>query len=75
VPLDQLRARSQKQIAQDSLVRWAIVAAALLAIGYLTFAPTYLGTFRDLFTIFMWAFGLNVTVEAFATESARFKPT
>ncbi|WP_331123982.1 hypothetical protein [Longimicrobium sp.] len=75
VSLDQLRARSKNEIAQDSFARWAVVAAALLAIGYLTFAPTYLGTFRDLFTIFMWAFGLNVTVEAFATESARFKPT
>lgn len=72
--LDQMRARTVTEIARDSVVRWLIVGAVLLAIGYLTFAPTYLGTFRDLFTIFMWAFGLNVTVETFATEAARFRP-
>jgi hypothetical protein len=61
--LEELRADSMRDLFKAKAVRFAIASIIIFAIGYGLFANLFVGTFSELMTIFVWAFGLNISVD------------
>lgn len=65
------RARVWKQLMLDQALLTVIVGAAITILGYYLYSTDYVGTGRELLTIFLWAFGLDVGVQTLVAQSAR----
>jgi hypothetical protein len=61
--LEELRANSMRDLFRLKAQRFAIASLVIFGIGYGLFANTFIGTFSELMTIFVWAFGLNISVD------------
>ena len=59
-----LRASTLGALVRAKAVRFIIASSVILGIGYGLFANTFIGTWSELMTIFVWAFGLNISVDA-----------
>jgi hypothetical protein len=65
------RARVLWRLILDQALLTLILGAAITIIGYHLYSPSFIGTTRELLTIFLWAFGLDVGVQALVSQSAR----
>jgi hypothetical protein len=63
-PLEALRARTRRELFQDTLWQTVLVGALIALAGYFLFEGKFVGTVQDLAGIFFWAFGLDITVDA-----------
>jgi hypothetical protein len=70
-PVHVHRARIWRQLILDQAVLTLMVGAAIAIVGYYMYSTTFVGTGRELLTIFMWAFGLDVGVQTLVAQSAR----
>jgi hypothetical protein len=68
------RVRVWWQLLLDQALLSLIVAAAIALTGYYLYAADFVGTGRELLTIFLWAFGLDVGIETLVAQSARLAP-
>jgi hypothetical protein len=65
------RARVWRQLVLDEAVLTMIVGAGITILGYYLYSPSFVGTGRELLTIFLWAFGLDVGAQVLVAQSAR----
>jgi hypothetical protein len=65
------RARVWKQLMLDQALLTVIIGAAITILGYYLHSTNFVGTGRELLTIFLWAFGLDVGIQALVAQSAR----
>jgi hypothetical protein len=61
--LGALRARTMAELFAAKALRFIIASIIIFGIGYALFANTFIGTLSELMTIFVWAFGLNISVD------------
>jgi len=61
--LEQLEARTFRQLALERWVQSAVVGGLVLMGGYFLFAPRFIGTVNDFAGLFFWAFGTDLSVE------------
>jgi hypothetical protein len=73
-PLDAVRARTKWEITRASAVRWVLLAAVLTVVAFVFYAPAFVGTWQELAGIFLWAVGLNVTLDMALEEATKIKP-
>lgn len=52
-----------------NLLRFIVAGIGIAAAGYVLFADKFVGTASDLLAIFVWAFGLDVSINAFLEAS------
>jgi hypothetical protein len=69
------RALALRQIFLSRLVQTVVAMALIVFGGYFLWQPEWVGTGRQCFGIFLWGFGLDVTIDqAFAVASGVAKP-
>jgi hypothetical protein len=59
------RVQTLMQLALAKFFQFVIIGLGILIVGYLLFADKFVGTFADMAGVFLWAFGLDVTIDAF----------
>jgi hypothetical protein len=62
--LDQLRVNTLGEIFLDRAIPFVVAGLIILAIGYSLFADKFVGTFTDLLAVFVWAYGVDISVQA-----------
>jgi hypothetical protein len=61
-PIEVMRARTGKELLWAKAAQTLIVGAAITVVGYLLFADNFVGTTKELATVFFWGFGLDVSM-------------
>jgi hypothetical protein len=73
--VEQIEARTRKQLWKDQLLQKGLLAVALSLGAYIVFEKSFVGTVNDYAALLFWAFGTDVTVDAVTALSAsRKKP-
>ena len=62
---------ARAKLKKDKLAQSLMVGVVLIVAGYGTQLGTFVGTFTDFSTLFFWAFGLDLTVDAIARVSKK----
>jgi hypothetical protein len=62
--LTALRTRTWKELAVARALQFAIAGVIIMAVGYALFAEEFVGTFKELMAVFVWAFGLNLSADS-----------
>jgi uncharacterized membrane protein YagU involved in acid resistance len=52
-----------KELILGKLVTFAVASVIIMFIGYALFAQTFVGTLNELLSVFVWAFGLNISID------------
>jgi hypothetical protein len=71
--LEALRTRTLKELILGKLVTFAIASLIIMGIGYSLFAQTFVGTFNELMSVFVWAFGLNISIDGVVESMKKTK--
>lgn len=66
IELPDAQARARYRFA--TTVQWLIGCIGIITLSYLTFGASYVGTFQEMVAIFIWAFGLDITVDALVSK-------
>lgn len=61
--LEALRTKTLKELILAKLLRFALASVIIMFIGYALFAQTFVGTLNELLSVFVWAFGLNISID------------
>lgn len=62
-PVEPGRVRTYRELLRAKFLQFALTGLGIALIGYLLFEGKFVGTFADVAGIFIWAFGLDVTVD------------
>jgi len=60
-----------QQLKRDKRTQTVVIGIVLIALGYGLQLNTFVGTFTDFSTLFFWAFGLDLTLDALKTASRK----
>jgi hypothetical protein len=71
-----LRLQQDRQsLFLSQLLQSFLLGIVLLVIGYVLYSPHFIGTAADLAAIFLWAFAIDITVDAVLTAAKGAIPT
>jgi hypothetical protein len=71
--VESLRVSSIRELILAKGIRWIIASVGIVIIGYVLFASKFVGTFPDLLAIFVWAFGVDISVDALLDAGKKLK--
>lgn len=74
-PLSSPKERTAQELSLARWTRFLIVGVGILLVGYLLYADEYIGHFKELASIFMWAFGLDISANVLLQEITRVRST
>jgi hypothetical protein len=61
----------ERELKRDKRIQSLVVGVVLIVAGYGLQLNTFVGTFTDFSTLFFWAFGLDLTVDAISKAAKR----
>jgi hypothetical protein len=68
------RAQTYRELLREKFLLFALSGVGIALVGYLLFEGRFVGTFADLAVVFLWAFGIDVTVDAFVRVAKGAEP-
>jgi hypothetical protein len=64
-PMEPSRSQTYREVLREKFLLFALSGLGIALVGYLLFQEKFVGTFADMAGIFLWAFGLDVTIDTF----------
>lgn len=64
-PVEPSPGQTYRELLREKFLLFALIGLGIALVGYLLFEGKFVGTFADMAGIFLWAFGLDVTIDTF----------
>jgi hypothetical protein len=74
-PVARQRRRARAMTTMASVIRFLLIAGAVLALSYILFSSDWTGTWSDVAKVFLWAWGLDLAAESVAGQAERLAPS
>lgn len=71
--IESLRVSTLQDLIFAKAIRWIIASIGIVLIGYVLFADKFVGTLSDILAIFVWAFGVDISVDALLDAGKKIK--
>jgi hypothetical protein len=73
-PVEPSQSQTYRQLLREKFLLFALSGLGIALVGFLLFQGKFVGTFADLAGIFLWAFGLDVTIDTFMRIAKTAEP-